>query len=245
MRLTLIGYWGAYPEMNEATSCYLLEEGMTKILLDVGSGAMAKLQEYVGLAHLDAVIVSHVHHDHIADLGVLTYSRAVDIALEHTDEPLTIYAPESEMSEMAKYERKGTKIAAYRPEKALAVGPFHIEFKKTNHPVDCYAMRITSDGGDGALVYTADTAYMADFSSFAAEPHVMIAEASFFHGQNASSFGHMTSTEAGKLAREAGAEELILSHLPHFGEHQQLVDEAKTQFSGTIRLASTGDSCRL
>ncbi|MCX8046397.1 MAG: MBL fold metallo-hydrolase, partial [Anoxybacillus gonensis] len=43
MKVTVIGYWGAFPKKNEATSCYLFEHDGFRLLVDCGSGALAQL----------------------------------------------------------------------------------------------------------------------------------------------------------------------------------------------------------
>ncbi|GEL08664.1 MBL fold metallo-hydrolase [Salisediminibacterium halotolerans] len=238
MRLRIIGYWGAYPGQQSATSCYLLEEDGVRVLIDAGSGAAAQLQRYIGLNEIDAAVISHFHHDHIADLGVLTYSRAVDQALGNTAAPLRIYASDDETENLTDYSRKGTKVDTYHKDETLTIGPFKFQFQRTKHPVSCYAMKITSTASQQSIVYTADTAFSTDIAAFAENCSILIAETSFYNRQDAASFGHMTSLEAGKLARIAGAGELILSHLPHFGDHQQLLHEAEEEFSGPVSLAS-------
>lgn len=109
---------------------------------------------------------------------------------------------------------------------------------KTVHPVTCYAMRITA--GDATVVYTADSSYLPEFAPFAKDADLLICECNFYAGQNAAPAGHMTSEEAATIARDANAGELWLTHLPHFGEHMQLVSEAGAVFSGKIQLAKTG-----
>jgi len=58
------------------------------------------------------------------------------------------------------------------------------------------------------------------------------------NGENA---GHMNSFEVGKLAHEANVKQLILTHLPQFGDLQQLVTEAGEHYDGPIHLAKMGD----
>ena len=49
----------------------------------------------------------------------------------------------------------------------------------------------------------------------------------------------MTSEEAAMIARDAHVETLLLTHLPHFGNVEQLADEAKTIFHGDVHIAKT------
>ncbi|MGG3918403.1 MBL fold metallo-hydrolase [Parageobacillus thermoglucosidasius] len=239
MKVTVIGYWGGFPAANEATSGYLVEHEGFRMLVDCGSGVLAKLQNYVSVEKLDAVVVSHYHHDHVADIGPLQYARLIKKNLGAPLPALPVYGHPFDQGEFARLAHEGiTEAIAYDPEQPLQVGPFHITFMKTVHPVTCYAMRITA--GDATVVYTADSSYLPEFAPFAKDADLLICECNFYAGQNAAPAGHMTSEEAATIARDANAGELWLTHLPHFGEHMQLVSEAGAVFSGKIQLAKTG-----
>ncbi|MCR6095676.1 MBL fold metallo-hydrolase [Salipaludibacillus agaradhaerens] len=241
MKVTVIGYWGAYPEANEATSSFLVEEGETKVLLDCGSGAVAQLQNKIELKELDAVILSHYHHDHMADLGVLTYSRIVDISLEKTDRPLQIFAHNYDKEAFDSLGNDTyTSVVAYNESTPLIIGPLKVSFQKTAHPVTCYAMKVESQLTNKVLVYTADTAFEESLIPFAEKANLLIAETSFYAGQDGRKFGHMTSEEVAKLATASQAQSVLLSHLPHFGFHHQLKSEVQRGYSREVNLASSG-----
>lgn len=77
MKLTVIGCYGGFPAAGEATSGYLFESNGFRLLVDCGSGVLSKLQQYIDIEELDAVLLSHYHHDHIADIGPLQYAKLV------------------------------------------------------------------------------------------------------------------------------------------------------------------------
>jgi ribonuclease BN (tRNA processing enzyme) len=239
MKVTVIGYWGGFPAANEATSGYLLEHDAFRLLVDCGSGVLSKLQHYVGPEQLDAVIVSHYHHDHVADIGPLQYARLIKTNLGAALPELPIYGHPFDSDGFARLAYKGlTKAVAYDPTKTLEIGPFAISFMKTAHPVICYAMRIAAGGR--SIVYTADSSYLPEFAPFSEGADLLVCECNFYAGQNAAQAGHMTSEEAAMIARDANVGELWLTHLPHFGDHSQLVREAEAVFRGNIQLARTG-----
>jgi ribonuclease BN (tRNA processing enzyme) len=99
-------------------------------------------------------------------------------------------------------------------------------------------MRIESKGK--ILVYTADTSFFPKLVNFAQGADLLIAECSGYEGDLISQFGHMTSEDVGQLAKQSKPKELVLSHLPHFGEHEQLRTEVSKHFSGNVILASSG-----
>ena len=52
--------------------------------------------------------------------------------------------------------------------------------------------------------------------------------------------GHMTSEDVGIVAQTARVKQVVLTHLPHFGEVQQLISEVKEQYDGHVLLAEEG-----
>lgn len=136
MKLTVIGCWGGYPAADGATSAYLLEKDKFSLLIDVGSGALSKLQKYKAVSDLDAVILSHYHHDHVADIGVLQYAKLVQFYTGGSSDVLPIYGHTADKPAFNDLTHTYTKGVAYDPSEILKVGPFTITFLKTNHPVD-------------------------------------------------------------------------------------------------------------
>jgi len=239
MKVTVIGFWGGYPAVSEATSSYLIEHDGFQLLVDCGSGALAQLQKYANPEEIDAMILSHYHHDHVADVGVFQYARLIQTHLGNAVRELSIYGHTYDQESFNKLTHKGiTKGVEYDPSQKLEVGPFTIEFMKTQHPVVCYAMRISA--GNQTVVYTADSSYLEEFVSFSENADLLICECNFYASQDGSGAGHMTSTEAGTLASKASVKQLMLTHLPHYGEHQQLVEEAAAHYRGTLTLAEAG-----
>ncbi|MCH6265257.1 MBL fold metallo-hydrolase [Neobacillus citreus] len=244
MKLTVIGFWGGYPKKDAASSGYLLEHEGFRLLVDCGSGVLAKLPNIVEPEELDAVILSHYHPDHIADIGVLQHARLIQGFLGKQFPTLPIYGHHFDQHEFTKLTYKTiTKGIAYEPNQVLSIGPFQVSFLKTDHPVPCYAMRF--EAGGKSLVYTGDSAFKEEFIQFSSSADVLLCECNFYGHQNGKSAGHMNSVEAGRFAREAGVKQLILTHLPHYGNVSDLVHEASGEFTGIIKLAEEFQTIQL
>ncbi|EKN70270.1 metallo-beta-lactamase family protein [Neobacillus bataviensis LMG 21833] len=236
MKLTVIGYWGGYPKQNGASSGYLLEHEGFQLLIDCGSGVLSKLQNIIQPEELNAVIISHYHPDHIADIGVLQHARLILGFLGKEFPTLPVYGHEFDQHEFAKLTYKNiTKGVAYKPTNTLKVGPFQISFLKTFHPVPCYAMRIEADGK--AIVYTADSAFIEEFIEFSRGADLLLCECNFYGHQNGKPAGHMNSLDAGRFAQKAAVKQLILTHLPQYGNLNDLLTEASGEYTGIIKLA--------
>lgn len=238
MKLTIIGHWGGYPKANEASTGYLLQHEGFNLLIDCGSAVLSKLQNIIEPEKLDAVIISHYHPDHIADIGVLQHARLIQGFLGKKPPCLPIYGHTLDKQEFTKLTYKEiTKGIAYNPQNTLSLGPFTIQFLRTVHPAPCFAMRIEADGK--TIVYTGDTSYKDEFISFSMGADILLSECNFYADQDGKNAGHMNSSDVGKLGQAAKVKQVILTHLPHYGELSRLIDEAREYYSGPVTLAAS------
>lgn len=238
MKLTVIGMWGGFPKGSGACSGYLLEHDGSRLLLDCGSGVAMILQKYYELHEVDHVILSHYHYDHVSDLGALMFGRLVQTQLGKTKKPLSIYGP---MDKAKESEISAVPNNVFHPideTSRLEIGPFEITFIKNIHPVETYGMKIVCDGK--SMVYTADTSFQEAYIDFAKHTDLLIVESSFYEGMDGKAAGHMNAKEAGMLAEKAGVKKTLLTHLPHFGELEELVKSAQEQGNQEVYLASPG-----
>ncbi len=239
MNITPIGIWGGYPNKNEATCAYLIEQDDFRCLVDCGSGVLAALQNYIELKDLDAVIISHYHPDHVADIGVLQHAAMVGMQLKEWRQPLPIYGHDQDSHGFAALSYKGvTEGRAIRADQVLELGPFHITFCETDHPVYCLAMRFASN--DGTVVFTADTAWKDELIAFSGQADLLVAEANLYEKYIDIIQGHMSGSQAGKLAEKADVKQLLLTHLPQYGVIQEILAAARQTYSGKSDFAEIG-----
>src|SRR4051812_47170377 len=91
LKITLLGTGNPIPDPNRAGPATLVQAPGTTILVDCGRGVLMRLAA-VGVLPpmLDAVLVSHLHSDHITDLNDVITSQWV-LAMVPTT--LRIYGP--------------------------------------------------------------------------------------------------------------------------------------------------------
>lgn len=225
MKLTALGVWGGYPTRDAGTTSYLLqsEEGFN-LLLDAGSRAVTELEHELSPNDLDAIILSHYHEDHIADLGALRQYRQLQTVKPQI---LPIYGHQENEYEFSKLSLENVSEGiAYDVENGTSVGPFDIQFLKTVHPVICYAMRIVERATGQVLIYTGDTGYFAELVDFSKDADILLADVYFFKDKVKMS-NHLSSVEAGEIAAQANVKKLVLTHLPQVGDLQVLREEAQ------------------
>lgn len=251
MRLTVLGGSAAGPNPGQGCSGYLIESGTTRVVIDLGSGTFPELRRHVDYRRIDAVVFSHVHLDHVLDLLALRYTLAYNPI--PSERPLPIWLPpkgrvflQRLAGALADPPESNNYFSVfdareYDPDAVLSIGDLQLRFRSTVHYIPCWATRI-SNGVDGDLVYTADTGPSADLAPFAKGAHVMIAEGTErrLSSEPFATRGHLTPAEAGSLAREAGIEILVLSHLWAEDDPFAAIQEAGQAFGGPVELAVPG-----
>lgn len=225
MQLTVLGRYSPFPPSDGACPGYLVQGGGESLLLECGSGVVARLQRHLPLAGLRYVILSHLHGDHCSDMNVLRYAADTDVRHRQAPDPVEVFAPPEPEDEFARLEYKDAVAA--RPVNhgdRLQLGPFSVEFARTDHPLHCLAVRVTADGK--SLVYTGDTAFSPEVTALAADCDLLLAEASLEESRRGFR-GHMTASEAARMACEAGARRLLLTHFWPFSDPEAMADTAR------------------
>lgn len=231
MKLTVLGCLGAYPYEGQGTTSYLLQADGFNLLLDAGSSTLVELEKELDPLDLDAVILTHYHHDHIADLGVLQYYW--QLYPTQTPKPiLPIYGHTEDEFHFNDLTMEGvTEGHAYFEAEELKLGPFLVTFMKTIHPVPCYAMRFVEEKTGAVFVFTGDSGYLEAFNEFAKGADLFLADTYLFDG-NERHKAHFTAGEAGTFAKNAVVKKLVLTHLPQQGDLEELRQQAAAASEG-------------
>ncbi|HOB87445.1 MAG TPA: MBL fold metallo-hydrolase [Bacillota bacterium] len=230
MKLTVLGCYGPYPPAGGACSGYLLEEGGTRVLIDCGNGVLSRLQSYCRLWELEAVVLSHLHSDHISDLFILRYALDVFQRRGLRREPLPLYAPPEPAAEFERLSYKSVyRPAALAAGQVLEIGPLTFRFAAAVHAVPCLAMRIQAAGK--TLVYSGDTEYFSGLVDWARGADLFLCEANYLEKDMAANPpNHLSAAQAAQLAAEAGVKRLLLTHLPPEEDGALSLKEAREHF---------------
>jgi ribonuclease BN (tRNA processing enzyme) len=105
VRLTVLGSSGAYPTFENPCSGVLVELAGTSILLDLGYSTFSALLGHLAPEAIDAVIVTHGHPDHCADLNPLLRARALGGG---SPPPLAVFGPPGALDAVLTHAMPGT-----------------------------------------------------------------------------------------------------------------------------------------
>ncbi len=199
-----------------------------------------RLGDYVDPGELDAVVISHVHPDHCADLialyGYMAYGPSGRI-------PVPVYLPPGASEPMAAFVRAGAEhvffhTLAFNTVQAgdeVAVGGIDLRFAETHHPVPTVATRFSAGGR--SLAYSADTGPGGGFPALADGADVVLVEATGDGERTAQSYEyHLNGYEAGEIGAASGGR-LILTHVSPTVDTEVLLDEAATTYGERPALA--------
>jgi ribonuclease BN (tRNA processing enzyme) len=247
MRLTVVGCSGSYPGPDSPASCYLVEaddaDRTWRLVLDLGNGALGALHRYADPLTIDAVLLSHLHADHCIDLTSYYVLRKYHPKGEQP--PIPVHGPDGTPGRLAraydlpKYPGMNEEFTFhFYPAEPFRIGPFTIQAFEVKHPVPAYALRVSADGR--TLAYSGDTGVCDALLDAARDSDLFLCEASFVEGHDNPPDLHLTGAEAGRAARAAGAEKLLLTHVPPWHDAQVMVAEARGEYDGPLELAACG-----
>lgn len=253
MLLTVLGCSGSVPGPRAACSGYLVEADGFLLAVELGHGVLAEMQAVRDPLALDALLFSHLHPDHCADLAALTVLRRYRPSPPHAPRVrrLPVHAPR---------EAPGRFVAAYSPDEAergredlsdvydfraltpstIQIGPFEVTCAVAAHPCEAYSFRIVHGGR--SLVYSGDSGPSPALDKLAKGADVLLAEASWTHAADRPRDLHMSGVDAGRLAQTAGTGRLLVTHVTPWTDPAAVLAEAATEYAGPAHLVVQGES---
>jgi ribonuclease BN (tRNA processing enzyme) len=218
--------------------------GPTRLLLDCGNGSLANVQRACELTDLDAVLLSHLHPDHCVDLFGLYYALRFHPA---GPQSMPVYAPAGAeallrlmlSAEAAMHLPKVCRFHTVAAGDTFAVGGLRVELRAANHPVETVAARI--EGGGQTLAYSGDTHVTQEVVAAARDADLFICDATWLDREGPYPAGiHCTGAEAGRMAADAGAGRLLVTHVVPTTNSAEVAAEAAGFFGGEIAIAEDG-----
>lgn len=243
MEISILGYYGGYPDHGVGTSGYLLKSGETTLAMELGSGTLLQLEKLMDPLQLDAVLLTHYHHDHTADFGTLQYLWQLRPGTKK-HETLPVYGHTKDPLNFAALTFGSfTRGIGYTADSECHIGPFKLTFLETEHPVPAFAVRIEETTTGRVLVNTSDTRAFAGLADFARDADILLADTNFLADKPAPRW-HLTAPEAGQLAADAHVKKLILTHLPQSVDLRELQAQAAVT-AGNIPVVLASDIDKL
>lgn len=249
--LNVLGCGSGGPRPGVGASGYLVTTDRTSLVLDLGSGTLQRMFDLLGGAP-DAVLITHRHVDHMADLlglyGFLSSNRRDG----GTANALRVIAPQGVEEAFAGALQAGGQhpyrdILAFeqpRVGEMVGIGDLVCGFADAVHSVPGVAVRVTC--GDSSITYTGDTGPSGAIVELALGCDVLLAEAAIAGGRSTRYPFHMTVPEAIGMALAAQTSDLVLTHMHSTNTGEQVVNAAAdVGYTGNVHVAVPGFEMRI
>jgi ribonuclease BN (tRNA processing enzyme) len=258
VELRVLGKSPAWQDAGGACSGYLVESDECVLLLDCGCGVFGKLRAARDYAEVDAVVISHLHADHILDL--VPYASALTYAPRHQPVPVggwpgtsdpprpRLIAPPDARATFRRlcaasgmreeHIENAFRLEEYDPGSTVTVGDLDLRFQPVPHFLPTHAVSVGN--ASGRLTYSADSSPSDDLCAFAHETDLLLIEATLPRPEREGPRGHLTPGEAGEHGRRAGARRVVLTHISDELDAEWARGEAERAFGGPVEVASEG-----
>lgn len=243
----MLGKSPAMPDAGGAQSGYLITHAGFTLLLDCGSGVFAKLRAHADPAAVDAVLISHLHADHVLDLLAFSFAlTSGQIGNGRRQPPLWgppgasgAFSAYTDAVGMADQINDGFWVREYDPTSELKLGPLAIRFCRVPHYIPAWACDLRAPNGR-RFTFGGDCGPNDKVIELAGDTDLLMLEATEGAGPHAGGGvrGHLTAAEAGAIARQAGARRLLLTHYSDLLDPEELRSAAEHSFGAPVELAA-------
>lgn len=242
MRMIVLGGCGAWPAAGQACSGYLVEQDAFRLLIDPGYAVLPRLLEYTAAEDIDAVLISHGHPDHCADLHPLLRARSF-LAAEGLP-PLPVHTLPGAVDPVLGLDpgaalSKRYVLHDFSAGESFDIGPFRVDSWSLPHWVPNAGLRLIAGGM--VLAYTGDTGPSPRVIDLGREADLLLAEASYVDDPPSHYARYLTSARlAGENASRAGSKRLLLTHLLPGTDPREAENAARATFVGEMGVAHGG-----
>lgn len=240
MRLTILGSGTAIPVADRFPAAYAVELPQGLALVDCGPGALRRLaQAGHGIERLSAVLLTHYHTDHCADLAALLF--ALRSPQYEGRAPLRIHGAPG----LCRLVEKLTEAWPWLQPRGYELdlretlpGRFDllgatVDAVPIRHTAHSLGWRLAADGA--AIAFSGDADECDELVDLARGVDTFVCEAATPDGQKLD--GHLTPSLTAAYAARAGCRRLVLTHFYPPCEGVDLRAQAATAFGGEVVLA--------
>ena len=208
LRLTFLGTSAAQPTVARNLSGLALRREPELVLFDCGEGTQRQMIRYGTGFDVAAIFFTHFHADHY--LGAIGFLRT--LSMQGRQAPLDLYGPRPARRILDAMLFTGTEPFTFHarlhevaPGEAVTVGDRVIRPEEV----------VDAPRRGRRVVVTGDTRPCAGTVEAARGADLLVHDSTFGDAEEARAREtmHSTAREAGRVAREAGAERLVLTHL--------------------------------
>lgn len=257
MKLTTIGCTGSMSGPKSPASCYLVqangvdpstgEDRVWNVVLEMGPGSFGALWRRISPRDIDAVVLSHCHADHMADIISLQVYRKWGPGSDLP--PLMVVGPEGLLERIRQIDgvveeelyANEFDIRTVEDGQSYQIGPMTLTSFKGIHTIPSFGTRIEgpsqSDPSTAvSMFFTGDTDESPRIDAGAMNVDLLLTEIGFTCEDSVRGI-HMDGVRAGSFATRANVGRLVATHIQPWTETEQVLAELRQTWSGPVDFA--------
>lgn len=243
--LLVLGAGPAYTDRPGAIgAAYLVRDGDTTVVLDLGQGSFPKLAAMIEPSTIDLVAISHLHPDHFIDLVPLRHylrwqfmpSRRVQVV-----GPRGLATRLDALHDEPGFTGQALDVSDLVPG-SRAVGPLTLEAGRVRHTVDSYAFRVSlsADPTRPGLVYSGDCGAATDLAPLIREGDDLLVEVSFGLGPVPPGAEHLDAPAITAVAAATRPGRILLTHIQMGHDPAATAEAVRAGFDGPVVFVEPG-----
>ena len=242
MQLDIIGSAGSYPAPDSACSSYLIRSGETSMLLDAGNGSLSRLYGVIEPGELSAILISHSHMDHFADLiGIYHYLKYA----RPPKQPIPVFSTQ-EVLEKVKYlvgpgsiDRSIFNLNEITGDFEIQIDHVSVRFYNANHPVPTLITRLRDH--HSSMCYGADGDLSKELFTASEDSDLLLGESTWVERKGDFPAGlHLDAQNLASLAQNARVRQLVITHVAYPADKSRILEIVRKNYSGISHLAEDG-----
>jgi ribonuclease BN (tRNA processing enzyme) len=249
LRITVLGRSPSWEDAGGACSGYLVEDGDARLLIDCGNGVFGKLRAVRDYRAVPAVVISHLHADHMLDLVpfayALTHGRGERVRPR-------LVAPAGAAAVFRRVTgawgsedliERAFELDEYAPGETRDLDGLHLRFTEVPHYVTTCAIDVRAPDGR-RFTYGADCGPNDPIVELARGTDLLMLEATMLEPEEEGGpSGHLTAAQAGEHARHAGVSRLLVTHVSDELPADRVLAEARRGLRGdAVSITREGDA---
>ena len=193
--------------------------------MDLGSGTLTKILKKIDINDLKFVYLSHLHFDHVSDVGILSYA----VAFLKKDKKLKVYFHDdgSQIANVIKGIKEFDCVNVLENQ-IYTEENFVFSCYKMTHPVTSYGIKISD--GESTLAYTGDTTLNDNIYNLINGSDFLLADGAFLQKDYSENKPHMSIKQVVDISEKHKIRTLV-SHLSFNYDDSQVKKEiGKSKF---------------
>lgn len=246
IEVIILGSGTCVPSIRRAGPAQCIRTSGLTILVDSAAGTLRQLlRAGIRQEQVDLILYTHFHPDHTGELVPFIFASKYGPGFQRK-RPVFVWGGEGLKDLLRGFEAAYGEWVVPAPDSIIfeeipvslktsqQFAPLTISTIHTSHTPQSLAYRIETPEGK-TVVFSGDTDFCQELIEISLGADILVMECAATEGRKVQ--GHMTPSEAGTAAQEAGVKRLVLTHFYPECDRSDMLTPCRRIYKGPVILA--------